>query len=104
MIQYIELPTNQTTIKAREREIKMNLQCSIKTDCKYPSLWPSGISVHLRQMRLQVRVLAVSDTYPMFTEPTITRAPLEFSGYIWLDTKIVLKIVVKSNLLTVRKS
>ena len=39
-------------------------------------------------------VLAVSDTYPMFIEPTITqitRVPSGFSGYIWLDTKIVLK-------------
>ena len=26
----------------------------------------------------------------MFTEPTITWVPLGFSGYIWLDTKIVL--------------
>ena len=27
----------------------------------------------------------------MFIEPTITRVPSGFSGYIWLDTKIVLK-------------
>ena len=27
----------------------------------------------------------------MFIEPTITWVPLGFSGYIWLDTKIVLK-------------
>ena len=27
----------------------------------------------------------------MFTEPTITWVPSGFSGYIWLDTKIVLK-------------
>ena len=26
----------------------------------------------------------------MFIEPTITWVPLGFSGYIWLDTKIVL--------------
>ena len=31
------------------------------------------------------------DIYPMFTEPTITWVPSGFSGYIWLDTKIVLK-------------
>ena len=28
----------------------------------------------------------------MFIEPTITWVPSGFSGYIWLDTKIVLKI------------
>ena len=27
----------------------------------------------------------------MFFEPTITWVPSGFSGYIWLDTKIVLK-------------
>ena len=27
----------------------------------------------------------------MFIEPTITWVPSGFSGYIWLDTKIVLK-------------
>ena len=27
----------------------------------------------------------------MFIEPTITWVPSVFSGYIWLDTKIVLK-------------
>ena len=30
-------------------------------------------------------------SYPMFIEPTITWLLLGFSGYIWLDTKIVLK-------------
>ena len=30
-------------------------------------------------------------TYPMFIEPTITWVPSGFSGYIWPDTKIVLK-------------
>ena len=30
-------------------------------------------------------------SYPMFIEPTIARVPSGFSGYIWLDTKIVLK-------------
>ena len=33
----------------------------------------------------------VSNTYPVFIEPAITRIPSGFSGYIWLDTKIVLK-------------
>ena len=28
-------------------------------------------------------------SYPMFIEPTITWVPSGFSGYIWLDTKIV---------------
>ena len=32
----------------------------------------------------------------MFTEPTITWVPSGFSGYIWLDTKIVFK---KKNLI-----
>ena len=27
----------------------------------------------------------------MFIEPTITLVPSGFTGYIWLDTKIVLK-------------
>ena len=30
-------------------------------------------------------------SYPMFIEPMISRVSLRFSGYIWLDTKIVLK-------------
>ena len=30
-------------------------------------------------------------SYPMFIEPTITWVPSGFSGYIWLDTKIVFK-------------
>ena len=29
--------------------------------------------------------------YPMFIEPLIIQVPTGFSGYIWLDTKIVLK-------------
>ena len=56
-----------------------------------PSLWPSGIGSRLGRNRLWVRFLAVSDIYPMFIEPTITWVPSGFSGYIWLDTKIVLK-------------
>ena len=55
------------------------------------SLWPSGIGSRLGRNRLWVRFLAVSDIYPMFIEPTITWVPSGFSGYIWLDTKIVLK-------------
>ena len=55
------------------------------------SLWPSGIGSRLGRNRLWVRFLAGSDIYPMFIEPTITRVPSGFSGYIWLDTKIVLK-------------
>ena len=35
------------------------------------------------------RIYIVS--YPMLIEPTITWVPSGFSGYIWLDTKIVLK-------------
>ena len=54
-------------------------------------MWPSGIGSHLGRNRLWVRFLAVSDIYPMFTEPTITWVSSGFSGYIWLDTKIVLK-------------
>ena len=34
---------------------------------------------------------SVGYIYPMFIEPTITWVPSGFSGYIWLDTKIVLK-------------
>ena len=56
-----------------------------------PSLWPSGFGSRLGQNRLWVRFLAVSDIYPMFIEPTITWVPSVFSGYIWLDPRIVLK-------------
>ena len=35
--------------------------------------------------------------YPMFPEPTITWVPSGFSGYIWLDTKNVLKKMVNIN-------
>ena len=55
------------------------------------SLWLSGIGSRLWRNRLWVRFPAVSDIFPMFTEPTITWVPLGFSGHIWLDTKIVLK-------------
>ena len=34
-------------------------------------------------------------SYLMFIEPTITSDPSKFSGYIWLDTKIVLKNNIK---------
>ena len=57
----------------------------------HPSLWPSGIGSRLGRSRLWVRFLAVSDIYPMFIEPTITWVISGFSGYIWLDTKMVLK-------------
>ena len=56
-----------------------------------PSLWPNGIGSGLERNRLWVRFLAVSDIYPIYIEPTITWVPSGFSGYIWLDTKIVLK-------------
>ena len=35
--------------------------------------------------------LIIIISYLMFTEPKITWVPSGFSGYIWLDTKIVLK-------------
>ena len=60
-----------------------------------PSLWPSGIDYRLGRNRLWVRFLVVSDIYSMFIEPTITWVPSGFSGYIWLDTKIVFKKPVK---------
>ena len=40
---------------------------------------------------------SISDSvriYPMFIEPTITWVPSGFSGYIWLDTKIVFRKTV----------
>ena len=55
------------------------------------SLWLSGIGSCLGRNRLWVRFLAVSDIYPMFIEPTITWVSSGFSGYLWLDTKIVSK-------------
>ena len=66
---------------------------SVQTIWPYgPSPWPSGIDSRLGRNRLGVRFLAVSDIYPMFIKPTITWVPSGFSGYIWLDSKIVLKI------------
>ena len=45
-----------------------------------------GYQCAFEREHFAVRVLAVSDTYPMFVEPTITWVPSGFSGYIWLDT------------------
>ena len=39
----------------------------------------------------------MSDTYPMFIEPTITWVFSGISGYMWLDTKIVLKKDISHN-------
>ena len=58
---------------------------------RYDTTVPSGTGSRLGRNRLWVWFLAVSDIYPMFIEPTITWVPSGFSGYIWLDTKIVLK-------------
>ena len=69
---------------------------NLELDTKIPSLWPSGIGSRLGRNRLRVRFLAVSDIYPMFIEPTITWVPLGFTGYTWLDTKIMLKKEIKS--------
>ena len=55
---------------------------------RHCGMWPSGIGAHMGWNRLWV--LAVFDTYPMFIKPTITRVQSGFSGYIWLDRKIVL--------------
>ena len=79
-----------------ESIISSTAQVGYSADGHSPSLWPSGIGMHLGRNRLRVRVLAVSDTYPMFIEPTITQVPSGFSGYIWLDTKIVLKNIVSN--------
>ena len=38
--------------------------------------------------------LTVSDVYPMFIEPICV--PSGFSGYVWLDTEIVLKYTIRS--------
>ena len=53
----------------------------------------------LGRNRLRARVLVLSDTYPMFIEPMITRVPPGFSGYIWLDTKIMFKKISRPLLL-----
>ena len=46
-------------------------------------------------MMKQVAILSPDSagyiSYSMFIELTITRVSLGFSGYIWLDTKIVFK-------------
>ena len=49
---------------------------------KYPSLWPSEIGAYFGRNRLRVRVLTVSETYPMFMEPTITRVFQGFLGIV----------------------
>ena len=60
--------------------------------------WPNGIGAHLGRNRLWVRFLAGSDICPMVIEPTITRVPSRFCGYIiicmawhknWFETKNV---------------
>ena len=56
-----------------------------------PSLRPNGIGAHLGRNRLWVRFLVVSDIYIAYDYPPVSSG---FSGYIWFDTKIVLK---KSN-------
>ena len=64
---------------------------SVLTYNNKEKLWPSVIGTHVGRNRSRVQFLAVSDIYPMFIEPTITWVPSGFCGYIWLDTKIVLK-------------
>ena len=66
------------------------IRVSVITLSELPSLWRSGIGSRLGRNRSWVRFLTVSDIYPMFIEPTITWVLSGFSGYIWLDTKIVL--------------
>ena len=61
---------------------------------KNPSLWPSGIGSRLGRNRLWVDSWQCRIYIPTFIEPTITWAPSGFSGYIWLDTQIVLKNMV----------
>ena len=57
-----------------------------------PSLWPSRIDTHFGRNKLSLIPSSVGYiSYPTFIEPTITWVSLGFSGYIWLDTKIVLK-------------
>ena len=68
--------------------------------------WIDGFSLEntIRQCGLVVSTPAWDGTgcefdswqlriYPMFTEPTITWVPSGLSGYIWLDTKTVIKSV-----------
>ena len=61
--------------------------------CKttFHSLWPGGIGARSWDGKVARSSPGVSDTYPMFVEPMITRVSSEFSGYIWLHTNIVLK-------------
>ena len=55
-----------------------------------------GIGAHLGRNRLWVRFLVVSDTYPMFIEPTIIWVSLRFRvSPGTYDTKIVLKTCAK---------
>ena len=57
-------------------------------------IWPSGIGTQLGRTEQVVSLIPGSVgyiSYPMFIEPTIAQVPSRFSGYIWRDTKIVLK-------------
>ena len=47
-----------------------------------------------RQNRLPVRVLVVSNTNPMFLEPTIYSGLFGFSGYIWLNLKDMYNVML----------
>ena len=67
----------------------MNIR-GVRMDADVGSIWIDFTNCNCWN-RLWVRFLAVLDIYPMFIEPTITWVPSGFSGYIWLDTKIVLK-------------
>ena len=51
-------------------------------------LWLSGIGSRLGRNRF---VGLIPGNIEAYVEPTITLVPSGFSGYIWLDTKIVLK-------------
>ena len=64
----------------------------------YTLLWSSGIGAHLGRNRLWVRFLAMSDVYIIISH--VHRA-YDYLGpfgvlwvHIWLDSKIVLKIIV----------
>ena len=62
----------------------------------FNSMWP--IEWHWLPLGTKQVVSSISGSveyiYPMFIEPTITWVPSGFSGYIWLDTKVVFKKIL----------
>ena len=76
------------SIQTRNRNIRLVIP-------SIPLLWPGGMDGTGCEFEFwQCQILIPCS---MFIEPTITRVPLGFSGYIWLDTRIVFKKNLRSS-------